>query len=54
MHPPPGVIESRGSKNERTEEIKRYNDKVRQGKGSSEGSGPACGGIPSNFDLRPR
>jgi hypothetical protein len=54
MHPPPGVIEFRGSKNKRTEEIKRYNDKVRQGEGSSEGSGPACGGTPSNFDLLPR
>ncbi|EUC35222.1 hypothetical protein COCVIDRAFT_54003, partial [Bipolaris victoriae FI3] len=54
LHPPPGVIESRGSKNERVEEIKRYNDKVRQGEGSGKTAGPACGGMPSNFDLRPR
>ncbi|KAF2843910.1 hypothetical protein T440DRAFT_437050 [Plenodomus tracheiphilus IPT5] len=54
LHPPPGAIEYRGSKNERTEEIKTYNDKVRQGEGSSEVAGPVCGGIPSNFDLRPR
>jgi len=63
LHPPPGVIPSRGSKNDRDKERvvwekrnEELKQKIERGEVSAEEAGPACGsgGVSSNFDLRPR
>ncbi|KAJ4369924.1 hypothetical protein N0V83_005688 [Neocucurbitaria cava] len=61
LQPPPGVVLSRGSQNERDEEKRRWaeerkllEEKIERGEVSAEDAGPACGGVQSNYDLRPR
>ena len=58
MNPPPGLLPSAGTKNEREEEKRRMREerkeleeKIARGEVTE---GPACGLVISNFNLDPR
>ncbi|KAF1828858.1 hypothetical protein BDW02DRAFT_613931 [Decorospora gaudefroyi] len=61
IHPPPGIIPPMGTKNERLEEMRKSREermqleqKVERGEISKKALGPACNGVQSDYDLRPR
>jgi hypothetical protein len=60
MNPPPGILPSLGSKNERDEYMKREKEERKQleeriARGEIEEEvGPACGSVQSDHNLDPR
>ncbi|KAF1846459.1 uncharacterized protein K460DRAFT_377655 [Cucurbitaria berberidis CBS 394.84] len=61
MNPPQGIIPPMGTKNERLEEMRKWNEeraqleeKVARREISKDALGPACDSVKSDYDLRPR
>jgi hypothetical protein len=60
FHPPPGIIPSLGTKNERDEEMRKWREeraqleqRIPRGEIGKDSLGPAWDSVQSDFDLRP-